>query len=147
MCHRGQAWKVKDFSGADHKKEKKINGLAGAAPAVKLLKTHTFFFNFLLAFSLSRAHNYLMKNIARKLPEAGGWVGMGLIHSATLPTTLSAIMGWGAHFPPISMVVMVWAGLALFFVRALSRIDWLYLFSNGVGFTLQSILLYLIVKG
>jgi hypothetical protein len=111
------------------------------------LKSHTFSFNFVLALRASFGYNQFMKTLARKIPEAGGWVGMGLIHGATLPTTLSAILGWGAHFPPLSMVLMVWSGLALFFIRALSRVDWLYLFSNGLGFLLQSVLLYLIVTG
>lgn len=79
----------------------------------------------------------------KHLPEFGGWIGMVLIHCATIPTTIAAIIGWSNHFPPLNMVLMIWAGLALFFVRALYRRDNLYLVSNGVGFALQSILLML----
>lgn len=82
----------------------------------------------------------------KKFAEVGGWFGMLLIHGATLPVTIGVILGMTTHLPPLSMVVMVWAGLALFFCRALARFDYLYLVSNGVGFTFQSVLLYLIIN-
>jgi uncharacterized protein with PQ loop repeat len=82
----------------------------------------------------------------KKVAEVGGWVGMVLIHGATLPVTIAVILGMSTHLPPLSMVVMIWFGLALFFFRALARFDWLYLFSNGVGFCFQSVLLYLIIS-
>lgn len=82
----------------------------------------------------------------KKFAEVGGWFGMFLIHGATLPVTLSVILGFSDHLPPLSMVVMVWAGLALFFLRALARFDYLYLVSNAVGFSFQSVLLYLILN-
>ena len=78
-------------------------------------------------------------------PEIGGWVGMCLIHGATVPVTVSNIMGWSDELPPLSMILLVWAGLALFLWRALARKDWLYTVSNAVGFTLNSVLLALIV--
>jgi len=40
---------------------------------------------------------------------------------------------------------MVWVGLMLFFFRALARFDWLYLVSNAIGFTLNTIILALIL--
>jgi hypothetical protein len=83
-----------------------------------------------------------MKN---KLAEIGGWIGMVLIHGATIPTSLAVIMGWSDHLPPIDMIVMVWLGLLLFFLRALARFDWLYLVSNAIGFTLNTIILVLIL--
>ena len=86
----------------------------------------------------------MMKN---KLAEIGGWVGMVLIHGATIPTSLSVIMGWSSELPPLDMVLMIWAGLALFFLRAIARVDWLYLVSNAIGFILNSILLAIIVFG
>jgi hypothetical protein len=83
-----------------------------------------------------------MKN---KLAEIGGWIGMILIHGATIPTSLAVIMGWSDHLPPIDMIVMVWLGLLLFFLRALARFDWLYLVSNAIGFILNTIILVLIL--
>lgn len=79
--------------------------------------------------------------------EIGGYLGMAAIHGATLPTSIAVIMGWSEHLPPLSMVLLVWVGLILFFVRALVRFDWLYLISNGIGLIANSILLILIVYG
>jgi hypothetical protein len=77
--------------------------------------------------------------------EIGGWVGMLLIHGATIPVTVSNIAGWSDRLPPLSMILLVWAGLALFLWRAVDRSDTLYIVSNAVGFVLNSILLALIV--
>jgi hypothetical protein len=77
--------------------------------------------------------------------EIGGWVGMCLIHSATIPVTVANILGWSDRLPPLSMVLLVWAGLALFLWRAIDRKDTLYIVSNAIGFVLNSILLALIV--
>jgi hypothetical protein len=77
--------------------------------------------------------------------EKGGWIGMCLIHGATIPVTVSNILGWSSQLPPLSMVMLVWAGLALFLWRAIARNDTLYIVSNAVGFVLNSVLLALIV--
>jgi hypothetical protein len=81
----------------------------------------------------------------KRLAEIGGWLGMVLIHGATIPTSISVIMGWSSDLPPLDMVLLIWSGLFLFFIRALARIDWLYLVSNAVGFFLQSLLLAIIL--
>jgi len=80
-----------------------------------------------------------------KASESAGWVGMVLIHGATVPATVGNILGYSDKLPPLSMVLLVWAGLALFLWRAIARADTLYIVSNAVGFVLNSILLALIV--
>jgi uncharacterized protein with PQ loop repeat len=79
------------------------------------------------------------------ITETCGWLGMVLIHAATLPTSLGVILGYSDKLPPLSMVLMVWSGLFLFLIRALGRNDKLYIISNAVGFFFNSILLALIV--
>ena len=85
------------------------------------------------------------KDITKKLSEFAGWVGMVLIHSATIPTTLGIILGYTEGLPPISMVLLVWIGLFLFLVRAIGNNDKLYIISNAIGFVFNTILLSLIV--
>jgi hypothetical protein len=77
--------------------------------------------------------------------EAAGWLGMVLIHGATLPVTLKNILGMSATLPPIEMVLLVWSGLFLFLIRAISRNDKLYIYSNAIGFFFNTVLLALIV--
>ena len=87
----------------------------------------------------------ILLTMIKKLAEIGGWVGMLLIHGATIPTSIAVIMGWSSDLPPLDMVLLIWSGLFLFFLRALARFDWLYLVSNAVGFFLQSVLLAIIL--
>jgi hypothetical protein len=82
----------------------------------------------------------------RNLLEVCGWIGMVLIHGSTLPVTLSLLMGWSNEVPPLSMVLLVWTGLFLFFLRAIGRFDFLYLVSNGVGWLFQTALLILVLQ-
>lgn len=78
-------------------------------------------------------------------PELAGWLAMVMLHSNTMPTTVGVIMGWNATLPPISMVLLTWAGLALYLWRAVYQKDNLYIVSNGIGFMLNSVLLAIIV--
>lgn len=80
-----------------------------------------------------------------KIHEIAGWVGMILIHSNTMPTLLEVILGGSAIMPPLSMVLLTWAGLLLFLWRAIGERDLLYIVSNGIGFALNSVLLAIIV--
>ena len=82
-----------------------------------------------------------------KLAEIGGYMGMALLQGATLPTTIPILLGHDVALPPLSLVLMVWLGLILYFVRALVRFDFLYLISNGIGVILNFILLVIIVFG
>ena len=45
----------------------------------------------------------LMKTFA----EICGWLGAGLIHFATIPTTLGVILGNNPRLPEISLVILV----------------------------------------
>ena len=85
------------------------------------------------------------RKVKLNVSEACGWIGMVLIHAATLPTSLGVILGYSDRLPPLSMVLMVWSGLFLFLIRALGRNDKLYIISNAVGFFFNSVLLALIV--
>tara|TARA_R100001244_G_scaffold14788_2_gene16384 strand:- start:997 stop:1302 length:306 start_codon:yes stop_codon:yes gene_type:complete len=85
------------------------------------------------------------KLIAKRIAEVLGYVGMILIHGAIVPTTIANIMGWSNHTPPLSMVVLIQAGLFLYLIRAVAQKDTLYIISNGFGFFMQSVLLSVIV--
>lgn len=77
--------------------------------------------------------------------EAGGYIGICLIQGAAIPSLVGVIMGWSHELPPLSMVLMVWAGLFLFLLRSIYNRQMLYIVSESVGIFLQSILLALIV--
>ena len=79
--------------------------------------------------------------------ETCGWFGMVLIQGATLPTTYGILVGTNPKLPEISLILMVWSGLILYFIRAVAKRDTLHIVSNGIGSFLQSALLALIVFG
>jgi uncharacterized protein with PQ loop repeat len=81
------------------------------------------------------------------LCELCGWVGMVLIHSATMPVTIRLLNDLSATKPPLDMVLLVWIGLFLFLIRAAGRKDILYIVSNAIGFFANSVLMALIVYG
>jgi len=81
---------------------------------------------------------------SNKISEACGWIGMILIHGATAPTSLSVLMGWSTNLPPLNFILLVWLGLFLFLIRAIYAKDMLYIVSNAIGFSLNSLLLMLI---
>lgn len=105
------------------------------------------FLHLVLAFYCKLLYNKGMKNekTIKKMGAISGWVGMILIHGATLPTTLGVILGYSDKVPPVSMVILVWTGLMLFLFRAIVQKDTLYIVSNALGFFFNSILLALIV--
>lgn len=87
----------------------------------------------------------IWQKIVLNFGEICGWIGLVLIHGSTLPITYGAIMGDAVALPPLSMVLFIWSGLLLFFVRSAIVKDRLYMVSNGLGFFLQSIVLALLV--
>jgi len=80
----------------------------------------------------------------QKLSEFGGWVGVILIQSSTIPVSISIIRGTAERIPPVDMTIMIWIGLFLFLLRAIANKDTLYIVSNSVGFFFQTLLLILI---
>ena len=88
----------------------------------------------------------MLKAKMKILPsEIAGWAGIVLIQGATIPLTLGNILGYTKTLPPLSMVLMVWAGLGLFLWRSIEHKDRLSIVSNSVGFLLNSLLLAIIV--
>lgn len=78
--------------------------------------------------------------------EIGGYAGMILLQGATLPQMIEAIISpETANLAPLSMVLMVWVGLLLYFIRAFVQRDFLYMISNGIGLILNFILMIIII--
>ena len=77
--------------------------------------------------------------------ETLSWIGLILIHACTSPTILSVMTGFNDKLPPIDMVLFVYGGLALFFVRAAILKDMINIVTIGFGFVVHSILLSLLV--
>lgn len=77
--------------------------------------------------------------------ETIAWIGLVIIHASTIPTVITVMSGLNDRMPPIDMILFVWAGLALFFVRAVMQRDLLNIITIGAGFIVHAVLLALLV--
>ena len=76
-----------------------------------------------------------VKNVS---DETLGWLAVVILHSATLPSMLAYSQGLSNDPLPIDMVLLVWTGLMLLFVRAAVRKDMLNIITIGAGFAVQA---------
>jgi hypothetical protein len=74
-----------------------------------------------------------------------GWVAVILVHLATIPTLIAILTGLTEKTPPVDLVLLAWAGLFLFFVKATISKDILNIVTIGFGFFIQACLMALII--
>jgi len=90
-----------------------------------------------------------VKNIKEHAPhisaETAGWIGVVLLHLATIPTMVAILTGLTEKMPPVDLVLFSWLGLFLFFIKATIQKDLLNIVTIGLGFFVQAALLALIV--
>jgi len=77
--------------------------------------------------------------------EGIGWLGTMLIHCATIPSLLGLIFAVSDVLPSLDVVLFIWFGLLLFFIKALINRDMLSIITHGVGFFIQAVLLGVVV--
>lgn len=76
--------------------------------------------------------------------ESVGWFAIVILHCATLPSLLAIMKGLTDIMLPIDLVLLVWTGLTLLFIKAAVQKDMLNLITIGVGFIAQAALMVLI---
>ena len=84
-------------------------------------------------------------NIAHLSAETLGWIGVILVHLATIPTLVAVLTGLTEKLPPVDIVVLMWLGLFMFFIRSVIAKDLLNIVTIGFGFFVQAILMALII--
>jgi hypothetical protein len=84
------------------------------------------------------------KHVATIGPGVFAWLAVILLHSATIPSLLAVMVGLSDNMPPVEMVLLVWAGLAMLFMQAIVQRNVLQIVTIAVGFILQDVLLALI---
>jgi hypothetical protein len=94
---------------------------------------------------LQRVIEYCKNNLTQATAETIAWVGVLLIHAATIPTMIALMTGLSDKTPPIELVLFIWGGLALFFVRAAILKDMLNVITIGFGFLVHAVMLSLVM--
>lgn len=87
----------------------------------------------------------LRENIGHLSAETLGWVGVILVHLATVPTLVAVLTGLTEKLPPVDVIILMWLGLFMFFVRSVIAKDILNIVTIGFGFFVQAILMALII--
>ena len=95
--------------------------------------------------NIRRTMDNLRENIGHLSAETLGWVGVILVHLATIPTLIAVLSGLSEKLPPVDIVVLMWLGLFMFFVRSVIANDLLNIVTIGFGFFVQACLMALII--
>jgi hypothetical protein len=84
------------------------------------------------------------KAIAKVSTETFGWLAVVLLHAATIPSLMAVMSGLTDKMPPVDLVLLIWSGLTMLFIKAAVQKDMLNIVTIGVGFILQATMLALI---
>ena len=92
-----------------------------------------------------RANVWLNNNLPRVSADTLGWLAVILIHCATIPTLLALLTGLSDNVPNLDIVLFMWAGLVLLFVRSVVLKDTLNIITIGTGFIVQAVIMAMIL--
>ena len=87
----------------------------------------------------------IRENIGQLSAETLGWIGVILVHLATIPTLVAVLTGLTEKMPPVDIVLLMWMGLFMFFVKSVISKDLLNIITIGFGFFVQAVLMALII--
>jgi len=95
-------------------------------------------------FNLELVKNFFNEKLSHISAEALGWIAVLVLHAATVPSLLAVMAGLTDRLPGVDLVLLVWTGLALMFVKAAVQKDILNLVTIGFGFIVQAAMMALI---
>ena len=102
-------------------------------------------FNPIQFISLKKVMDSIKENIGHLSAETLGWLAVILVHLATIPTLIAVLTGLTEKLPPVDIVVLMWLGLFMFFIRSVISKDLLNIITIGFCFFVQAILMALII--
>jgi len=95
-------------------------------------------------FDILKFKEFVGSKISTISAETFGWLAVILLHSATIPSLLAVMSGLTDKLPGVDLVLLVWLGLTLLFVKAAVQKDMLNVVTIGFGFIVQAGLMALI---
>ena len=94
--------------------------------------------------NINQVKEFFKTKIGHISAETFGWIAVLVLHAATIPSLLAVMSGLTDRLPGVDLVLLVWTGLALLFVKAAVQKDMLNLVTIGFGFVIQAVLMALI---
>lgn len=95
-------------------------------------------------FSLDGIKMFFAEKFRNISAETLGWIAVMVLHAATVPSLLAVMAGLTDRLPGVDLVLLVWGGLSLLFVKAAVQKDMLNLITIGFGFIVQAVMMALI---
>ena len=94
--------------------------------------------------NLDEFKKWAVSKVSHISAETFGWLAVIVLHSATVPSLLAVMSGLTDKMPAVDLVLLVWSGLTLLFIKAAVQKDMLNVVTIGFGFIVQSALMALI---
>ena len=94
---------------------------------------------------LNSLRTWLEQHWPKVSAETLGWLAVVIIHCATIPTLLALLTGLSDTVPNLDIVLFMWTGLVLLFARAVVLKDMLNIVTIGMGFTIQAVIMSMIL--
>lgn len=95
-------------------------------------------------FDLQQMKSFITEKFSHISAETLGWIAVIVLHASTIPSLLAVMAGLTDRLPGVDLVMLVWAGLTLLFVKAAVQKDLLNLVTIGIGFIVQAVMMALI---
>jgi hypothetical protein len=94
--------------------------------------------------SINQFKDFIQTKFSKISAETLGWLAVLVLHSSTIPSLLAVMSGLTDRLPGVDLVLLVWTGLTLLFIKAAVQKDMLNLVTIGVGFIIQAVMMALI---
>ena len=98
----------------------------------------------MLNFNLETFKTFVQTKFSVISSETVGWLAVIVLHAATIPSLLAVMAGLTDRLPGVDLVLLVWTGLALLFIKAAVQKDMLNVVTIGFGFIVQAVMMALI---
>ena len=93
---------------------------------------------------ITQVKEFVQNKVSHISAETLGWLAVLILHASTIPSLLAVMSGLTDRLPGVDLVLLVWAGLTLLFVKAAVQKDMLNIVTIGFGFIVQAVLMALI---
>lgn len=97
------------------------------------------------ALNIVAVRTFLTNSLAKISADTLGWLAALVLHASTIPTLLALLSGLSDRTPSLDVVLFLWTGLTLLFLRAIVLKDILNIITIGTGFIVQAALMALIL--
>ena len=94
--------------------------------------------------SMDEFKTWATSKVSHISAETFGWLAVLVLHAATVPSLFAIMSGLTDKMPAVDLVLLVWGGLTLLFVKAAVQKDMLNVVTIGVGFIVQAAMMALI---